>query len=247
MATTPYDRRVMRPSQAEQRRPLSKMGEGRGSRTSESDNKRMLVDHVIYGVEDASATVSELRRIHGLGAVEGVYHRSLGTHNWLVPLRWPQYIEILEIADEEAAAQSPMGSQIAARIAQGEGLLNWAVLAEDIAAIAARTSVEPFDLQAQDADSKTTTTTMVFGSPDLPFFVTRSTDPAELRELFDKRRTAARHDNEPGHITWIEQGGDENQVKTWLHDETLPVRYAGGAPGPRTVAITTVRGEIALP
>jgi hypothetical protein len=81
----------------------------------------------------------------------------------------------------------------------------------------------------------------------LPFFVTYCADPAERRELFEQRRAAARHDVEPSHFAWIEQGGDEKRVRAWLQEETLPMRYVDGAPGPTSVAIAATHGDIVLP
>jgi Glyoxalase-like domain len=207
----------------------------------------MTVDHVIYAVKDASVTAAALRRTYGLGAVEGAFHPGLGTHNWVVPLQWPQYLEILEVVDEEAAAKSTVGRLIAARVAQGDGLLTWAVRADDMDAVAARVGVEPWEQQASDAKGKTMTTwRVIFGGPELPFFIAYASDPAEQREFFEKRRTAAQHDCQPCHFSWIEHGGDKNRLRAWLDDETLPVGYAGSAPGLRSVAIATAHGEIVL-
>lgn len=207
----------------------------------------MLVDHVVYAVKDAAATATALRRTHGLGAVEGVFHPGQGTHNWVVPLRWPQYLEIVEIVDAEAAFRSPIGRQIAARVARRDGLLGWAAQPTDIDAVAARVGVAPSNLLIRDPDGRTTTARIVYGGIQLPFFVDYGADPAQRRELFEKRRVAARHEVEPSHFAWIEQGGDEVEVRAWLHEETLPVRFAKGAPGPKSVAIATNHGEVVLP
>lgn len=206
----------------------------------------MTVDHVIYVAKDASLTAAAFRRRYGLGAVEGVFHPSLGTRNWVVPLQWPQYLEILEVVDQEAAARPTVGRLIAARVAQGDGLLTWAVRTDDIDAVAARVGVEPWDQQASDAYGKTTATWRVaFGGPDLPFFISYTSDPAG-RVLFEKRRAAAQHDCQPSHFAWIEHGGDKNRLRAWLDDETLPVRYVEGPPGLRSAAIATAHGEVVL-
>jgi hypothetical protein len=205
----------------------------------------MTVDHVIYAVKDASLTAAALRRRYGLGAVEGVYHPNLGTHNWVVPLQWPQYLEILEVVDEETAARSAVGRLVAARVAQGGGLFTWAVRADDIDAVAARVGVEPWDQQASDAEGKTSSWRVVFGGPDLPFFIAYTSDP-ERRAFFEKRHAAAQHDCQPSHFAWIEHGGDKEQLRAWLDDETLPVRYVEGAPGLRSAAIATAHGEVVL-
>jgi hypothetical protein len=207
----------------------------------------MTVDHVVYVAKDASLTAAALHRRYGLEAVEGIFHPSLGTHNWVVRLQWPQYLEILEVVDEGAAARSTVGRLIAARVAQGDGLLTWAVRTDDIGAVADRVGIEPWDIQASDAEGKTTIIgRQVFGGPELPFFIAYASGPAKQRALFERRRAAAQRDRQPGYFAWIEHGGDKNRLRAWLNDETLPVRCVDGAPGLRSVAIATAHGEVVL-
>jgi hypothetical protein len=104
-------------------------------------------------------------------------------------------------------------------VALGDSLLSWAEQPGDIDAVAARVGVAPSDLQVRDAEGRMTTTRIVYGGLELPFFVAHCAAPAERRELFEKRRAAARHDVEPRHFAWIEQGGDERRVRAWLHGQ----------------------------
>jgi hypothetical protein len=206
-----------------------------------------MLDHVIYATRDAAATAAWLREQHGLGAVAGGFHPGHGTRNLVVPLDPPQYLELLEVVDDGAAARSPIGAAVTARLARGEGLWTWAVLADDLDAVAARLGIEPSVGHLADADGTVRGRwRTVAAGDDLPFFIAYDVDPEERRARQRRRHAEAAHAAGASGFAWIEVGGDEERLRDWLGDPTLPVRYAGGPPGPRAVAIRTQDGEIVI-
>lgn len=70
-------------------------------------------------------------------------------------------------------------------------------------------------------------------------------DAAERRERWAKRYDDVRHANPPGSYAWVEHGGDEAALREWIGGD-LPLRFVGGAPGLRAVAIDSLRGEIVV-
>jgi hypothetical protein len=207
----------------------------------------LVLDHVIYATRDAAATAAWLRERHGLGAVAGGFHPGQGTSNLVVPLEPPQYLELLEVVDEEAAARSSLGAALMARLARGDGLWSWAVLADDLDAVAARLGIEPFVGHLADAEGNVSGSwRIVAGGDDLPFFIAYDVDPEERRARQRRRHAEAAHAAGASGFAWIEVGGDEERLRDWLGDPTLPVRFAGGPPGPRAVAIRTRDGEIVI-
>ena len=96
----------------------------------------MRIDHVIYGTTDLDAATERIERELGLQVVAGGRHDGQGTHNRFVPLG-DAYLELLAIHDREEAASSPIGRILLERIT-GDGLIAWAVRADNVPAIAQR-------------------------------------------------------------------------------------------------------------
>jgi hypothetical protein len=73
----------------------------------------------------------------------------------------------------------------------------------------------------------------------LPFFIEWHVDAAD-----HPGRTVVEHRCAPVGIEWVELGGDEERLASWLgpHDD-LPLRHVDGRPGPHRVAIETTGGE----
>ncbi len=207
----------------------------------------MLIDHVIYATPSAATTAERLRADHGVGATEGAFHPEHGTHNWVVPLGPTQYVELLEIVDRGAAGRSPIGQLMLAKLAADEGLASWAILTTDLDAVAARVGIAPGAGKATDQAGKVIGSwRFVAAHPDLPFFIAYDSDDGQQRASHERRFAAAKHDAEPTDFAWIEVGGDSDRLRSWIGDDALPIRFVGGRPGPRRVAINTVRGEVVL-
>jgi hypothetical protein len=193
----------------------------------EEDDVAMRIDHVIYATADLDAAAARLEAEHGLLARGGGRHDGIGTHNRTVPLG-RGYLELIAIADREEAAAAPLGRLLAARIdAVGEGLMNWCVSVDDVAAEGARLGAELSAIGRQGMTATLAGVAAAMADPSLPFFIERragSDDPAA-------GGAAA------GGIQWVELAGDAARLRTWLGGEELPVRVHGGPPALLAVGI----------
>jgi len=75
-------------------------------------------------------------------------------------------------------------------------------------------------------------------SNGLPFFIEWHVDDAD-----HPGRTIVEHRAAPAGIAWIEVGGDEPRLTSWLGPHELPLRHVDGRPGPVRVAIAQTGGE----
>ena len=87
----------------------------------------MQIDHVLLATDDLEAGDRLLASAHGLTTTGGGRHDGIGTHNRIVPLG-NGYLELIAVHDPEEAASSPLGSVLAAAIAERAGrFLGWCV------------------------------------------------------------------------------------------------------------------------
>ena len=98
----------------------------------------MRIDHAIWATRDLDAAAARFEREYGLAAAGGGRHEGMGTHNRLVPLGGG-YLELLAIADADEAAASPLGRFVDAAV---EGWMGWAVVVDDVDAVAERLGTE---------------------------------------------------------------------------------------------------------
>ena len=181
---------------------------------------------MIWATADLGAASERLERTHGLRTAGGGRHDGMGTHNRIVPLGGG-YLELLAVADAEEAAGSALGRAVTGRLASvGEGLMSWAVAAEDVTAVAARLGTELVTITRQGFTGRLTGVAEAMAEPGLPFFVERDAgvpDPG-----------AGAH---AGGITWIELAGDAARLDAWLGGAELPLRVRPGAPSLLAVGI----------
>ena len=204
----------------------------------------MRIDHVLIGARDLPAAADRLRDEHGLASVEGGVHPEWGTGNRIVPLG-EDYVELIGIVDEAAAARSSLGQWLGAQLAGGDRPLGWCLAADDIGATAARLGLE----SVAGARTKPDGTRLhwrllglaeAIAQPPLPFFIEWGEAVAHPgAEAIDHASAATR-------IAWVEVGGDEARLAEWLGGAQLPVRVAAGEPGLRAVALVAPGGEIVL-
>jgi hypothetical protein len=157
----------------------------------------MRIDHAIWATSDLDAAAARFEREHGLAAAGGGRHEGMGTHNRLVPLGGG-YLELLAIADPEEAAASPLGRFVDAAI---EGWMGWAVLVDDVDAVAERLGTEMTVIARAGFTARLTGVVEALAEPTLPFFLARD-----------------------------EVAGDAERLREWLGDAELPVRVRPGAP-----------------
>ena len=89
------------------------------------------IDHVVLATDDPDATAEELEAKLGLAATGGGRHEALGTFNRLVWLG-DAYLELIGVFDPELAAASWLGREVLASLADGGGLVTWAIAVDDL-------------------------------------------------------------------------------------------------------------------
>jgi hypothetical protein len=195
----------------------------------------MHIDHVIISVRDFEAASARLRERFRLESLPGGTH-PMGTDNWSIRLAPPQYLELLGVGDEAVMRSNPFGQRVLDTLKSGDSLMAWAIGVDDIEAVAARLGRRLIPGQWQRPDGTIGRWRNVFADMedfgDLPFFI-----------QYDSDREPPQGE---GTISWIEVGGDRNRMREWIGDQALPIRYSGGAPGLRAVAIEMPSGEIVI-
>ena len=175
----------------------------------------MRIDHAIWATGDLEAAAERFAREHGLHASGGGRHDGLGTHNRIVPLGGG-YLELLAVADAEEAQGSALGRTVAGA---AEGWLGWAVVVDDVAAVAARLGTEVTTLSRAGFSARLTAVGEALAEPALPFFLERSAETPDPGEPGDA-----------GGLTWVEVAGDAERLREWLGGVGLPVRVQPGEP-----------------
>jgi hypothetical protein len=95
------------------------------------------LDHVLIAVADLAAATREIEARHGLASIEGGRHPGWGTANGIVPLG-EAYLELVAVADDPEAAQSPFGRWVVeARPTLAEPL-GWAIRTHALDEVARR-------------------------------------------------------------------------------------------------------------
>jgi hypothetical protein len=205
----------------------------------------MVVDHVVLLVPDAAEAARELRERHGLGSERGPYHPFAGTRNHTVPLQAPAYLVFLTIANREAAERTETGRRVLECEAAGFGLLAWAVLVEDLDAVAARLGIEIFDYTIDHGDGTLRGWRTVSGPAHLPFFIDYPNNGdrrGRLQAMYDR----VGHTCSPGPFTEVTVAGSEAELGEWLGPNDLPLRVVDGSPGIREARIATVAADIVI-
>lgn len=175
----------------------------------------MRIDHAIWATSDLDAAAARFEHEYGLAATGGGRHEGMGTHNRIVPLGGG-YVELLAIADAGEAAASPLGRFVDAAI---EGWMGWAVVVDDVDAVAERLGTEVTALTREGFTARLTGVVEALAEPTLPFFLARgdgTPDPGEGAAV--------------GGLTWVEVAGDAERLREWLGGAELPVRVRPGEP-----------------
>jgi hypothetical protein len=203
----------------------------------------LRLDHVVYAVRDLDDAAARFRAQHGLDSVAGGRHPGWGTANRIVPLG-EDYVELIAIEDEEAAARSAFGRSLRTALDAGEGWFAICAATGDVDAVAARLAAEVEPGERVRPDGRVVRWRRVDPAtrePWLPFFIAWDVAP----ELHPGRSRAG-HGIRAGGLAWVEVGGDEERLRTWLGGEDLPIRVVDALPGVRRVAIATADGELAI-
>jgi hypothetical protein len=202
----------------------------------------LAIDHVIVIVEDLDAAARKYYEQKGLASVPGGRHPGHGTANRIVPLG-SSYIELMAVVDRVEADSSPLGSWVERRLVDvGESPAALCLRTDDIEGATRLTGRKPLLLHRTRPDGVQLECRLVALdaalNEGLPFFIKWLVDDVDHpgRELVDHRCAAAG-------IDWVELGGDQDQLASWLGQHDLPLRHVEGAPGPHRVAVAIANGE----
>ena len=184
----------------------------------------MRLDHVIYGTADLDVAQKRVEDELGLEVLPGGRHVGQGSHNRIVPLG-DGYLELMAIHDPEEAATNPFG-EVLLEVLPVERLVGWAVLVDDIDAVAQRLGTPLLTVRRDTLGASVTGVQEALREPTLPFFIganARGARPGELRDA--------------GGLTWIEVAGDAARLRDWLGGAELDVRVVAGEPAVRAIGI----------
>lgn len=212
----------------------------------------MKIDHVALWCNDLHETAAQLFEETGLASAEGGWFET-GIAQILVPLGNDQFIEIESVVDrrkwDEALASfglEPFGRFLDDKIAGGPALVGYWILTDDIEAKARALGAEIMSLSKTQPDGNVISGRGTPPTPDaiqrgLPSFWVSDSGGMEVHGS----RARVEHRVEPAGISWLEVGGDEQQLRAWFgpEGEALPLRFAGGSPGIRAMGIATEDGD----
>lgn len=200
----------------------------------------MAIDHVIYAVHDLERTAARLKRDLGLTFSAGGRHPG-GTRNAIARLKPTQYLELL-------APEDPSGGDgargLIERMAGQEQLVGWAIEVEDIEAVGRRVSrdVVPGSITLEDGSVRSWRV-VYRKDKGFPFFI--EYDGGRAPRL--ARWSSEAFGNERfGGFTWIEIAAPESEMRGWLGDLSVSIKYVAGEPGIRAVGIEGPDGEVVI-
>lgn len=201
----------------------------------------LAIDHVIVVVHDVDVAARRYAEQHGLASVPGGRHLGHGTGNRIVPLG-SNYIELMAVVDRDEAASSPLGSWVERRLVEGgEAPAALCLRTDDIEAVARRTGRRPLPMSRIRPDGVELTWDLVALdaalTEGLPFFIHWHDD------VDHPGRAVVEHRCAPRGIDWVELGGDQDRLASWLGQHELPLRRVEGAPGPHRMAVALADGE----
>ena len=204
------------------------------------------IDHVIILVNDLEAARIRLLDRFGLNAIGNGTH-PMGTANSAVPLKPPQYVELLGIGDSEVARANVFGKRLVQRLKGGDCLLGWAVRVGDIRAEGERLGRPLIPGEWHGPDGTIGRWHNILPDfkdlDDLPFFIQYEGGNSDRR---DGGYAQAASPSQPEDIAWLEVGGDPGRMVDWLGDDSLPLRFVPKGPGIHAVAINSPKGEIVI-
>src|SRR3954447_25588405 len=151
----------------------------------------MRLDHVIYGTADLETATARIEAELGLPVLPGGHHVVQGSHNKIVPLG-DGYLELMAIDDPQEAATSPFG-QVLLEVLAVERLVGYAVLVDDVHAVAERLGTPVLEVRRETLGASVTGVQEALRDPFLPFFIGANRSGARPGQAGDA-----------GGLTWIE-------------------------------------------
>ncbi len=189
-------------------------------------------------VDDIDRAAERLRADFGLGTLAGRHVPIPGVLSAIVPLQPPQFVELISATDRS----SDVGARVAEAAATGDRLFTWAIEPVNLDAVAARLGLDPRPGGAGPARWR------IVGEVEHahPFFIEFNLGRAERERGWRDAYRAAGHSSVPGAFTFLEVGGREPELRSWIGDVDLPIRFVKGEPGIRAAGIETAAGEVVV-
>ena len=203
------------------------------------------IDHLCWLVAEPEVTVRALRTL-GVGCELGMYFPLAGTQHWNVPLDPPQILEFMTIVNRDDAATGTAGPATLAAEAAGGGLFAWAVLVDDLEAVAARHALQIDDYTLPQPDGTLRGWRTASGPTHLPFFIDYPNNGDRTGRLA-ALRGRVRHTISPCQFTGLTIEGDPAETLDWLGPNDLPMTFVSGARGLVAAEIGTGVGLLSIP
>ena len=210
------------------------------------------IDHICLGCQNLYEAAARLRRETKLNNYDGGWG-SIGNALRVVPLGNHQYLEVESIIDQKGAAGKPMAEYFMQRTVSGDALIGWVLrldTLDELTGIAERigrtTNVGPFTARlkpdgtaVQVCATPNSIEAWPKGLPNFVYWPETTIHPGNEK---------AHHWIQPSGISWVEIGGEAGAIREWIGAGAgdLPLRFVGGEPGVRAVAIKTSVGEILI-
>lgn len=210
------------------------------------------IDHVCIACQNLYEAAARLRRETKLNNYDGGWG-SIGNALRVFPLGNFQYLEVESIIDRYRAENSPMAQHFLRETAAGDVLLGWVLRVdtlEELVEIGNRLrgspQVGPFTARLKpDGTAVQVNATPPSidawpkGLPNFVYWPETTIHPGN---------ESAQHYVQPRGISWIEVGGEESVIREWIGPggSDLPIRFVGGDPGVRAIAVATSAGEVVV-
>jgi hypothetical protein len=201
----------------------------------------LKIDHVLLACQNVFLTADLLREETGLASVEGGYLKGLGLAQRIVPLGNRQFIEIESVVDAGEAAKSdrPISRHIMEITREQPKFLSSYLISDQVDAEIGRLGLEKKLAQITTPAGEVVKTWVAprvddaIQNGDVPIWCELDDDRLHPGDL------PVKHAVNPTGFSWFEFGGSETHLREWIGAEvdSLPLRFVGGSPGLRALAI----------
>jgi Glyoxalase-like domain len=175
----------------------------------------MQLDHVSYAVlnSELADTVQRLGADLGASFIDGGFHPSFGTRNFILPLARGAYIEVVAPLEHPAAVAAPFGTAVRQRAESGGGWLGWVLAVQDLASVEKAMGREAASGHRVRPDGVELAWQQIgvldlIEAPALPYFI----------KWQDDQLHPSRASQSEVHISEIALSAQQELVESWLGD-----------------------------
>ena len=175
-----------------------------------------------------------------------MYYPRAGTQHWNVPMPFPQYLEFMAIVNRSDAETGSFGPTTLAAEAAGGGLFAWAVLVDDLGAVAQRHGLVVDDYTLEQGDGTLRGWRTATGPAHLPFFIDYPNN-GNRAERWQAMYERVGHTSRPKGVRRLTVEGSEMEMRDWLGPHDLPIDFVPGSRGLVAAEIDTAQGTVKVP